>query len=125
MCGTRGAGILDYSSKSLELLEEMLAEAADFVPDMSAGQVTNLAQDFGSYILEVGRQAFGGRYQWHDERDQPVLVVGEPKFRVAILAWDKVRSRLGGDDADNIPFFYAGFAERVRQGRPGDDVLYV
>jgi hypothetical protein len=45
------------------------------------------------------------------------LVVGEPAFRVAIMTWDKVRGQLSGDPADNIPFFYTGFAERVRRGR--------
>ncbi len=86
---------------------------------MTPEQVTALVQDFGCYILEVGRRQFGGRYQWHDGRDQPVLVVGETAFRVAILAWDKVRGRLGGDEGDNIPFFYAGFAGRARQAVPG------
>lgn len=47
-----------------------------------------------------------GRYSWYDQPDQPVLVVGDPTFRVAILAWDKVRGRLGGDAGDNIPSFY-------------------
>jgi hypothetical protein len=73
----------------------------------------------------VGRREFGGRYLWHDERDQPVLVVGEPNFRVAMIAWDKVRGRVGGDAGENIPFFYAGFAERARQAKAGDDALYV
>jgi hypothetical protein len=60
-----------------------------------------------------------------NRRNAPVLVVGEPAFRVALLTWDRVRARLSGDAADNIPFFYAGFAERVRQGEPGSDVLFV
>ena len=84
-----------------------------------------VAEDFGCYVLEVGRRAFGGRYLWHDGRRQPVLVVGEPACRVAILAWDKCRGRLLGEEADNIPFFFAGFAERVRRLEPGTDVLVV
>jgi hypothetical protein len=54
-----------------------------------------------------------------------VLVVGEPSFHVAMIAWDKVRGRLKGDEADNIPFFYAGFAKCVREAEPGSHVLYV
>jgi hypothetical protein len=125
MCASRNGISLDYTAASLTRVEDMLAEAADFVPDMTPERVATLAQDFGCYILEVGRREFGGRYCWFDKRDLPVLVVGEPRFRVALLAWDKVRSRLSGDKADNIPFFYAGFAERVRQAKPGDDALYV
>jgi hypothetical protein len=125
MCASRGDGALDYSEASLTVVEGMLAEAAAFAADMTPDQLTTLVQDFGCYILEVGRREFGGRYYWFSQRDQPVLVVGEPNFRVALLAWDKVRGRLTGDEGDNIPFFYAGFAERARRAKPGDDALYV
>jgi hypothetical protein len=123
-CRTR-TGELDYSEASLTVVEELLAGAAGFVTDLDPDQAVGLIQDVGCYILEVGRREFGGRYQWHASRDQPVLVVGEPAFRVALLAWDKVRGRLGGDTGDNIPFFYAGFAERARRAEPGTDALYV
>ncbi|WP_020475330.1 hypothetical protein [Zavarzinella formosa] len=122
---SRNGSELDYSEASLAAVEAMLAEAAEFAGEMTPAHLTTLAQDIGCYILEVGRRSFGGRYLWHDQRDQPVLVVGEPIFRVAILAWNKVRGRLGGDTGDNIPFFYAGFAERVRSASPGTDALYV
>jgi hypothetical protein len=125
MCDGRGGGKLDYSEASLAVVDEMLAEAGQWLSEMTREQVTMLAQDFGCYVLEVGRKEFGGKYQWHDGRDQPVLVVGEPAFRVAMIAWDKVQGRLAGDEGDNIPFFYAGFAERARRAVPGTDVLYV
>lgn len=54
-----------------------------------------------------------------------MLVVGEPRFRVAILTWDKTKGRLLGDEADNIPFFYAGFAGCVRSATDGVDALYL
>ena len=126
LCESRPGGELDYTEASLSIVEEMLAEAAQYASNLTAGQVTVLVQQFGSYVLEVGRRQFGGRYLWHDQRDQPVLVVGEPEFRIAMIAWDKVRGRVGGDEGDNIPFFYAGFAERVRRAKQGDDAgLYV
>jgi hypothetical protein len=125
MCEGRGGGKLDYSETSLAVVEDVLAEAGQWLSELSPEQVTALVQNFGCYVLEVGRREFGGRYQWHDGRDQPVLVVGEPTFRIAMLSWDKVRGRLGGDKGDNIPFFFAGFAERARQATPGTDVLYV
>lgn len=125
LCGSRPSGELDFTEASLAIVEEMLAEAAPFASELPPGQLLGLVQQFGCYILEVGRREFGGRYLWHDERDQPVLVVGEPKCRIAMIAWDKVRGRVGGDEGDNIPFFYAGFAERARKAKPGDDALYV
>src|SRR5262245_25933649 len=125
LCESRDGTELDYTAASLGVVEDMLAEAAEWASDLTHEQLTTLVQDFGCYILEVGRREFGGRYYWFERRDQPVLVVGEPTFRVALLAWDKVRGRLSGDEGDNIPFFYAGFAERARRAKPGDDALYV
>jgi len=125
LCESRPGSSLDFTEASLSVVEEMLAEAALYAQGLSPGELTGLAQQFGSYVLEVGRREFGGRYLWHDDRDQPVLVVGEPKFRIAMIAWDKVRGRVSGDAGDNIPFFYAGFAERARAAKPGEDALYV
>ena len=121
----RSSDSLDYSESSLSVVEDILAEASDFVDQMPEDQVEALVQLLGSYIFEVGRREFGGKYYWHDGRDQPVLVVGEPDYKIAILTFDKVRGRLSGDEADNIPFFYQGFATRARNPEPGSDVLYV
>ncbi|MER2248345.1 hypothetical protein ABS772_00315 [Methylorubrum podarium] len=122
----RGTSVaLDYSQASLTTLEEMAEEAACWAATLTPGQIDGLVQQAGCYLLEVGRREFGGEYRWHEERDQPVLVVGEPDFHVALMTWDKVRSRLAGDRADDLRFFYDGFAERVRQAGPGTRALYV
>jgi len=73
----------------------------------------------------VGRRQFGGRYFWHDQYDAPILVVGEPSFHVALVSWPRVALRLKGDPADNIPFFYDGFAKRAKAGRPGDRAIFI
>lgn len=121
----RGGKKLDYSEQSLATVEEILSEASAYRSELSAAAITKLSQSFGCYILEVGRRPFGGEYRWLDQRDQPVLVVGEPDFHVAMITWDKVSGRLSGDAADSIPFFYTGFADRVRAAVPGDRALYV
>jgi len=82
----------------------------------AAQALTNVLSAITGPVLGHWLDKYGAR---------PVLIVGEPEFRVAMIAWDKVRGRLSGDKADNIPFFYAGFAERVRGAQPGDDALYV
>ena len=123
--GRMGSAPLDYSVASLAVVEEILAEVVAIATDPNPDRIEMLVEDFGCYILEVGRKEFGGRFTWFGQREQPVLVVGEPAFRIAMITWDKVRGRLGGDKADNVPFFYAGFAARVRQAKPGDDALYV
>jgi hypothetical protein len=116
---------LDYSEASLAAVEEALAEAAGWDGELTPEELRNFARSFGCYVLEVARREFGGRYCWFEQRDAPLLVVGEPTFRVALLTWDHVRGRLSGDPGCNIPFLYAGFAERARRAEPGTDALYV
>jgi len=119
----RAGGRLDYSPASLQAVEEMLAEASKQAIKPEAREA--LIELLGCYILEVGFREFGGKWSWHEERRQPVLIVGEPAFHVAMIAFDKVRGRLSGDAGDNIPFFYEGFAERTRNAEPGVRALYV
>lgn len=121
----RSNGGLDYSEDSLSIVEEMLAEASNYVSEMPQAQVIGLIELLGCYILEVARAAFGGEYEWIDEKRGPVLVVGEPQTHIAISTWDKVRSRLNGDPADNIPFFYQGFSTMARERPPGQRTLFV
>ncbi len=120
----RAGGRLDYSEKSLATVEEMLEEAAQYAGQMPQQDVNALVELLGSYILEIAYRVHGGSFYWHEQKNQPVLVVGEPKFHVAIMTFDKVRGRLGGDDADNIPFFYEGFAARIRSAKRGTKALY-
>ena len=125
MCEYLRGAPLDYSEASLAAVDEALGQAEGWGEEMAAEQLENLARAFGCYVLEVARRQFGGRYCWFERRDAPVLVVGEPAFRIALLTLDQVRGRLSGDVAYNIPFLYDGFAERVRHAKPGIDVLYV
>lgn len=80
---------------------------------------------FGCYLLEVARRKFGGRYVHSADFNAPVLVVGGAERHVALMTYRKVEGRLGGDEADNIPFFFDGFVERARGPVPDRPVLYV
>ncbi|GAA2573517.1 hypothetical protein [Pseudonocardia hydrocarbonoxydans] len=122
--GHRG-GTLDFSARSLADVEDMQEDATEWYAAFDEDQAVKFVQWFGCYVLEVGRRELGGQYSRHGEHAQPVLVVGEPEFRVAMITWDRVRAGSPVDEAGNVPFFYEGFAERARRGRPGDDVLYV
>jgi hypothetical protein len=121
----RAAMPLDFTEQSLRSVDELLAQFAAARGEYSEKDLVTIERLVGCYILEVGRRTFGGAYRWFDQRKQPVLVVGEPTFHVAMITWDKVRGRMAGDEADDIPFFFEGFASRVRRGKPGDHVLYV
>ena len=104
-CEERDGERLDYTEGSLAVVEKVLSEINAWLSELPAAQVKTLVENFGCYVLEVGRRELGGKYLWHAGRDQPVLVVGEPTFHVAMMAWDKVRGRLAGDAADHLPFF--------------------
>ena len=114
---------IDYTEASLEVLEQLLAQLAR--SSQTDAQKDNAARLFAAYVLEVGRRAYGGFFQWWEDRGAPVLVVGDPVCRIGLLTLDKVRGRIGGDESDNIPFFYIGFAERARLRQPGDNATYV
>jgi hypothetical protein len=81
MSADRGGASLDYSEASMSLVEEILAEAADYGDQLSEAQRRRLAEDFGSYILEVARRTYGGRYLWYQDRE-PVLMVGDDTSRM-------------------------------------------
>jgi hypothetical protein len=121
----RAQGKLDYSESSLDMIEDILDEASRYLSSMEVEAVEALIELIGCYILEVGYRRHGGKFAWYEERRQPVLIVGEPRFHVAIITFDKVRGRLSGDKADSIPFFYQGFSERAKSAVPGTRALYV
>lgn len=121
----RAVSTLDYSEASLSAIEDMLDEASNFIDELPEEQINALTHLAGSYVLAVAANEFEGQFYWHEQQDQPVFVVGEPEFNVAIITFNKVRGRLNGEPADNLPFFYKGFAERARQAKSGDSALYV
>ncbi len=122
---SRAGGRLDFSVASLAAVDEMLAEASAYVTDLDEAVVTGLVQQVGCYVLEVGRRAFGGEYFWHEEGEQPILVVGEPDAHVALMTWSKVVGRLTGDEGDDIVFFFEGFAAKAAAPEPGTKVLFL
>jgi len=121
----RAGGRLDWSIASLQAVDEMLVEVSDYVADLDEAVVTSLVQQLGCYVLEVGRRAYGGTYFWHQEGEQPILVVGEPAAHVALMAWSKVTGRITGDEGDDIVFFFDGFAARAATPEPGSNVLFL
>jgi hypothetical protein len=121
----RAGGRLDGSVASLQVVDEMLVEVSDYVADLDEAVVTSLVQQLGCYVLEVARNAFGGEYFWHEEGEQPVLVIGEPDAHVALMTWSKVTGRITGDAGDDIVFFFAGFAAKAARPEPGSNVLFL
>jgi hypothetical protein len=121
----RAGGRLDYSVASLAGVDEMLVEVSAYVAELDEAVVTGLVQQLGCYVLEVARRTYGGTYYWHDEGEQPILVVGEPAAHVALMTWSKVVGRLTGDAGDDIVYFFDGFAGKAATPEPGSNVLFL
>lgn len=118
-------GAFDYSENSLVALDELLENFADFADQMDEEMKEDLIAQAGSYIFEVARRNFGGKYFWYDQLNQPLLVTGLPNFEISLVAFDKVKMRIENGKEDNIPYFFKGYSDRVRQAKPGDKVMIV
>jgi hypothetical protein len=116
---------LNFSVESLKVVDNILEEVSEFKEDMNEGQINNVIQTVGSYIFEVARKNFGGRYFWYDQLNQPILVTGQPNFEISLLAFEKVKGRIQNGKEDNIPFFFQGYVERVSKAKPGDKAMIV
>ncbi|WP_334073084.1 hypothetical protein [Paenibacillus sp. A14] len=108
-------GNFDFSIESLQSLDELLEEAGDF--DLEEEQLDSISSMAGCYMFEVARRNFGGVYVWSPDRQQPVLITGEPDFSVSLFAFDKVRGRIRNGTEDNIPFYFSGYMQAVEKGR--------
>lgn len=116
---------LDYSVESLAVVDTILEEVSEYKSAMNETQISNVVQMVGSYVFEVARKNFGGRYFWYDQLNQPILVTGQPDFDISLLAFDKVKGRINNGKEDNIPFFFQGYVERVKNAKPGDKATIV
>ena len=116
---------VDYSRESLNSIENVLDDLSDITYEVDIELVGNAINLHASYILNVAYNEFGGRFSVIKRGNEvlPILIVGEPNFEVGIIAHDKVKGRINGDPADNIPFFYQGFVEHVESATPGKKVI--
>lgn len=117
---------LDYSISSLTILdEEILSLFSDHKNEIEKEVLEDIVAQSGSYIFEVARKNFGGKYYWYSKMNQPVFVTGQPHFEISFLAFDKVKQRIENGNEDNIPFYFKGFSERVRQAKKGEKAMII
>jgi len=110
-----GDGVmLDFSVESLHDLDQVIEGNTPLYRKADNNTRRIMIMKIGSYIFEVARQNFGGKYYWYNNLDQPILVTGQPEFEMSLLAYEKVRGRFENGVEDNIPFFFEGFVEGVK-----------
>ncbi|MNJ86607.1 hypothetical protein D3C87_41110 [compost metagenome] len=118
-------GAFDYSIRSLNVLDSLIEDFADFTDLSDEEIIDDFCAQAGSYILEVARRSYGGTYFWEDHSQQPILKTGLPDFEISIKTFGKVKNRIVNGDEDNIPFFFKGYSERVRNAQKGEVVIFV
>lgn len=117
-------GAFDYSIRSLSVLDALIEDFAAFAALSDEEIIDDFCAQAGSYILEVARRHFGGVYFWEDELEQPMLKTGLPGFEITLLTFGKVKKRIVHGEPDNVPYFFKGYAERVRRAEPGDRATF-
>lgn len=106
---------LDFSIESLHALDQIIEDSTEFYKKADIETRRKMIIKIGSYIFEVAKKNFGGQYYWYDRLDQPILVTGQPEFEMSLLAYEKVRGRFEKGNEDNIPFFFEGYVEGVKE----------
>lgn len=117
-------GELDYSTDSLELVEQILGKHHLNLDKLDQPAIKNLMSTAGSYIFEVAQRKHGGKYAWYwkTELNQPTLVTGEPDFKVSILAFDRVEKRIKYGKDEHIPFYFKSYENAVKTAKKGDQI---
>lgn len=108
-------GNFDFSVLSLHEVDVILDELCEY--ELDHDTLDSVSSMVGSYIFEVARRNYGGKYYWIQEREQPVLVTGEPEFSISIFAFDKVRGRIQNGKEDDIPYYFDGYIKAVEKGK--------
>lgn len=115
---------LDYSQKSISVVEIILSEMAEQSLMLSEEQIIMATQEYGCYLLLTANKLYGGDFFWNSDYEQPMLIVGEPAASIVLLTWNKVKGRLMGDKTDHIAYFLEQFAQDAAQPEPGKKVIY-
>lgn len=116
---------LDYSEKSITVVEMILSEMAEKSLLLSEEKITMITQEYGCYVLFTAHKLYGGELYWSGEHEQPMLIIGEPSASIVLLTWQKVKGRLLGDKLDNIAYFVEEFAKEAATPEAGKQVLYI
>ncbi|MWN89114.1 hypothetical protein GQ597_00045 [Gilliamella sp. Pra-s65] len=116
---------LDYSEKSITVVEMIISEIAEKNFSISEEQLNMISQEYGCYLLLTAHKLYGGEFYWNEEFEQPMLICCEPDAMIVLMTWNKVKGRLVGDKADHIAYFLDEFGKATFQPEKGKHVVYL
>jgi hypothetical protein len=116
---------LDFSPRSVEDVELILARMYDSVPRGFLGklfkqkpseeQMAQVAIAYGAYLGEVFRREFGGIWSKENVLDQKDALALKFSDRNMIFPPGKVWKRLRNGEEDNVNVFYKVIRQRLEQ----------
>ncbi|NMH87758.1 hypothetical protein [Flavivirga algicola] len=107
---------LDYSEASLKILDEnILSLFYDNKDHVSPDMKEDIIAQAGSYIFEVVRRYYGGKYYWHDKLNQPILIVNNSNSQIKVLAFEEVKKRIEYGNEYNIPSFFKTYSNVLKK----------
>lgn len=117
---------LDFSPRSIEDVELILARMHDSIPRKiyeklykrgpTPDQMATISLAYGAYLGEIIRREFGGTWRNDDVNGEPAIaLVFSPQTKLFPPA--KVWKRLNRGDEDNIRTFYEFYSEMLRKER--------
>ncbi len=114
---------LDYSPKSIEDVELILARMYESIPrgflsklfkkKPSDEQMAQICVAYGAYIGEVFRREFGGTWSKENIMDQQDVLALKFTDQNMIFPPGKVWKRLQNGEEDNVYFFYQVIRSRL------------
>ena len=119
------SGKLDFSLESISVIEEILDDVSNRKKSLHKEERSWLINIVGSYVFEVGRQNFGGKYYWLPATNETILITGQPIFAIAIIVFQKVIGRIDNGKDDSITFFFQGYVDSVLNAEPGASITYI
>ncbi|MCX8641296.1 MULTISPECIES: hypothetical protein [unclassified Gilliamella] len=116
---------LDYSEKSITVVEMIISEIAEKNFSIPEEQLNMIAQEYGCYLLLTAHKIYGGEFYYNEEFEQPMLICCEPDAMIVLMTWNKVKGRLLGDKTDHIAYFLDEFGKATFQPEKGTHVVYL
>lgn len=114
---------LDYSQQSLTVLDRLLVSFREIWNDMSDDDKTEVLTNISSYMLWVAKTQYNGNFYWSEKHAQPVLVIGEPDYRVAFMPQAEVKNSIEQDNAHPLAGFYRKISDELQKATPQTNIL--
>ena len=104
---------LDYSERSLEEVERLLARFQDEISSSDANKIDDMSKIWGGYLGEVVRRRFGGEWSIEKYPAGDFLIVTLNVNGARLFPSMKVHKRLTEVSSENIWSFYQAVRDKL------------